>query len=195
MAEASKKARTKTPRKITESTLRNIALYYLQRYASSSENLKRVLMRRVHRAAQFHEMDISESEIWVDQLVQRLVHTGVVDDQAYAEGRMRALFRRGASPRTIAQRLKEKGVDDDLIEQTLSTLRDETSDPNLLAAIKLAKRRRLGPYQTEQRRTDRKDKDLAALARAGFDYQTALKVIDAPSVEDIEQMAYELSKD
>ncbi len=195
MAEASKKARANTPRKITESTLRNIALYYLQRYASSSENLKRVLMRRVHRAAQFHEMDISESEIWVDQLVQRLVHTGVVDDQAYAEGRMRALFRRGASPRTIAQRLKEKGVDDDLIEQTLSTLRDETSDPNLLAAIKLAKRRRLGPYQTEQRRADRKDKDLAALARAGFDYQTALKVIDAPSVEDIEQMAYELSKD
>jgi len=192
MADTSKKSQPKTPRKITESSLRNIALYYLQRYASSRENLKRVLMRRVYRAAQFHETDISEAEIWVDTLVDSLAKSGAVDDRLYAEGRMRALFRRGTSPRTIANRLREKGVADELIEQTLSVLKQESADPNFLAAVKLAKRRRLGPYQPIERREDRKTKDLSALARAGFDYQTANKVIFADSVDELEAMLEDL---
>jgi regulatory protein len=54
--------KSKTPRKITEHSLRNIALHYLQRYASSKENLKRVLKRRVMRSAQFHvDLDTEEA--------------------------------------------------------------------------------------------------------------------------------------
>lgn len=193
MADTSKNTRSKTPRKITESSLRNIALYYLQRYTSSRENLKRVLMRRVHRATQFHETDVEEAQAWVDALVERLANSGAVDDQLYAEGRMRALFRRGVSPRNIAGRLREKGISEDLIESTLNALKQETTDPNLLAAIKLVKRRRLGPYQLNERREERRNKDLSALARAGFDYQTANKVIFAETIDELEEMLDDIS--
>ena len=188
MLEKSKPAKSKTPRKITESSLRNIALHYLQRYASSEENLKRVLKRRVMRSAQFHEIDSEEAARWIETLVENLAKSGMVDDRTYAEGRMRALFRRGVSPKGISQRLNQKGVDAALIQEVIAELYTETSDPNLLAAIKLVKRRRLGPYRLPEKREERRDKDLAAVARAGFDFQTARKVIYAQSTEELEEM-------
>jgi regulatory protein len=189
MSDKPKSPRPKTPREITESSLRNIALYYLQRYASSRENLKRVLMRRVYRSAQIHDIDMEEASGWVEKLADQLAKSGVVDDQVYAEGRTRALFRRGVSPRGIAQRLQEKGVAEDIIEQVIRQLHEQTDDPKLLAAIRLAKRRRLGPFRDRDSRGPRFDKDLAALARAGFDYQTAHRVLSAASVDELQEIA------
>ena len=48
----------------------------------------------------------------------------------------------------------------------------------LKAAAAFARRRRLGPYRTKDREPNRL-RDLAALARAGFAYDLARKVIDA----------------
>ncbi|NQW00787.1 MAG: regulatory protein RecX [Rhodospirillales bacterium] len=189
MSDDPKQTRAKVPRKITETSLRNSALYYLQRYASSCENLKRVLMRRVMRAAQVHETDIDEASGWIDNLIERLTASGLLDDRIYAEGRMRALFRRGVSPRGIAQRLQQKGIDGEIIEQMISKLHELSSNPNLLAAVKYAKRRRLGPFRPQPARDARFEKDLAALARAGFDYQTALRVISAASIAELEEIA------
>ncbi|MDE0993182.1 MAG: regulatory protein RecX [Rhodospirillales bacterium] len=189
MYEKSKPAKSKTPRKITEHSLRNVALHYLQRYASSKENLKRVLKRRVMRSAQFHvDLDTEEASQWIESLVEQLAQTGLVDDRTYAEGRVRALFRRGVSPNGISQRLNQKGVDAALIQEVIAELYRETSDPNLMAAIKLVKRRRLGPYRLPEKREERRDKDLAAVARAGFDFQTARKVIYAQSTEELDEM-------
>ena len=189
MFEKSKSSKSKTPRKITESSLRNIALYYLQRYASSQANLKQVLKRRVMRSAQFHDdLDTQAASEWIESLVEQLAKSGMVDDRTYAEGRMRALFRCGVSPKGIAQRLNQKGVDATLIQEVIAELYRETSDPNLMAAIKLVKRRRLGPYRLPEKREERRDKDLAAVARAGFDFQTARKVIYAQSTEELDEM-------
>lgn len=151
-------------------------------------------MRRVHRSAQVHDLDIDDATLWVDQLVEKLAKTGMVDDKTYAEGRTRALFRRGVSPRSIAQRLTQKGIEDELVQKSIAVLYENTPDPNLLAAIKFAKRRRLGPYRTRGDSDDRSQKDLASLARAGFDYQTAHKIISAGSNEELDDLADELSE-
>ena len=145
MIDKIKQPNSRTPRKITEKSLRNIALHYLQRFSSSRENLKRVLMRRVIRSSQFHDIDTNEASGWVDRLVEQLAASGLVDDRLFAEGRMRALFRRGVSPKGIRQRLQQKGVDAELIDQVLADLYLESRDPNLEAAIKLAKRPVIAP--------------------------------------------------
>ena len=127
------------------------------------------------------------ASVWVEILVEQLAKSGVVDDQNYAEGRMRALFKRGVSPKSIFHRLKQKGVNSDLVQQVIATLYTEFPDPNLSAAKKLVKRRRLGPYRQPSTREDRQYKDLAAVARAGFDFQTARKVIYAETIEKLEE--------
>ncbi len=181
------KRKKKRPRKATAKSLENAALYYLQRFASSNENLRRVLMRRVRRSAQHHGTDPEEGAEFINDIIARYQRSGLLDDARYAEIRTASLGRRGNSARAIRNKLVEKGVDSDIIDETLTNRQNEDADPELTAAVSLARRRRLGPFREDGIRPEFKEKDLAALARAGFNYDTAQKVIEAVRVEDLEE--------
>ena len=178
------------PRKATAERLAKSALFYLERYASSSANLRRVLMRRVEASAKIHGTDPEEGAGFVDAIIERYQRAGLLDDAAYAAARVASLHRRGVSERAIAMKLRQKGVPGDLIDQALEAQREELradgTDANLDAAMNYAKRRRIGPFRKSGREEFR-DRDLAALGRQGFDYQTARKIIDADeeSVTDL----------
>lgn len=183
----SKKA-FKVPRKPTPERLANIALHHLERFATSAENLRRVLERRVFKASLHHgDLDVDEARGWIDDLIRRYVDVGLLNDRAYAEARARTLMQRGNATRLIRMKLAQKGVGADDIEQALAALADEHVDPELAAAVKLAKRRRLGPFADPAKRDENKDKHLAALARAGFSYDLAREVIEADSAEELEE--------
>lgn len=183
-----KARKRKAPRKASPRSLENAALYYLQRFASSTENLRRVLMRRVERSARAHDTDREDGAAWVDEIVTRFARAGLVDDRAYAEGKAGSLHRRGASLRRIRGELAAKGVAKDLVEEAIAALEETAErDPDTAAAIRLARRRRLGPFRAAEDREERRERDLAALARAGFGYDTARRIIDAESEEDLAQ--------
>ena len=56
---------------------------------------------------------------------------------------------------------------------------DQDDAAELEAAKALARRRRLGPWRHPAERAARREKDLAAMARAGFRLDAARQVIDA----------------
>jgi regulatory protein len=174
------------PRRVTPDHLENVALHYLQRFASSSANLRRVLMARVERSARAHGTDREEGARWVDALIERYLRSGLLDDRAYAEARAASLHRRGASARTIRQKLAAKGIDRDRAAAAVAAVdADIPGDMDLAAATALARRRRLGPFRRENREAHRQ-RDLAALGRAGFDCETARRVVDAADPDAIE---------
>lgn len=181
------KPRRRNPRKASPKSLENAALHYLKRFSSSEENLRRVMMRRVGRSARAHGTDREEGAAWVDELVAKLARTGLVDDRRYAEGRVHALHARGTSIRIITAKLREKGVPAEIIEESIAALRDEQPDAELEAAIRLARRRRIGPFRIKPPVEGQREKDLAALARAGFDYGTAKKVADAETEDELRE--------
>ncbi|MFC6656452.1 regulatory protein RecX [Roseibium salinum] len=111
----------------------------------------------------------------IDAVLEKCSKAGFLDDQAYAETKTRSLRRRGGSQRKIEAQLTAKGVDRAIIESALR--QDEQTD--LSAAHIFARRRRLGPYRSADDRHERRDKDLAAMCRAGFSYEVARQVIDA----------------
>jgi len=183
------KPRDYTPRKITPQRLANIALHHLDRYASSAENLRRVLERRVYKAAPyFEDLDVAEAKGWIDALIRRYVESGLLDDRAYAETRAHSLMARGTSHRLIRMKLMEKGILADTIDHALNALQDETPDPELYAAVKLARRRRLGPFAAPDTRTQNRDKHLSALARAGFSYDMAQRIVDTDTPDELEAL-------
>lgn len=182
-----KKPRRRKSRKASAKSLENAALYYLKRFSSSEENLRRVMMRRVERSARAHGTDREEGAAWVDELVARLARAGLVDDRRYAEGRVHALHARGTSIRIITAKLREKGVPAEIIEESIQVLRDEQPDAELETAIRLARRRRIGPFRIKPPVEGQRKKDLAALARAGFDYGTAMKVADAETEDELRE--------
>jgi regulatory protein len=165
---------------MTEPKLAEAALFYLSRYASSSGNLRRVLMRKVARSAAFYGDDPEPLKPIVDALVTKYAENGAVNDTAYADAQVRKLRRRGSSARLIVKNLNAKGVPADVIAETASSLNEEAGDP--AAALRFAQRRRLGPFR-QTGRAENRQRDLAALGRVGFDYQLARMIVDAESVE------------
>jgi regulatory protein len=199
----------KKPRKITERSIENAAHFYLERFATSSENLKRVLMRKVRRSVRAYgtgsdhgtgpagvvENDaIKDGARIVDGVIARLLRSGLLDDRKYAESRAAALHRRGMSAGRISGKLVQKGVDVEARQHALAALAAETaaepadadlSRVDLAGAVNLAWRRRLGPFRSSVDRPRMREKDLATLARAGFGYHLAVQVIDAACPDDL----------
>ena len=70
----------------------------------------------------------------------------------------------------------------------MDALTDEAPDPELHAAIKLARRRRLGPYADPDKRDENRDKHLAAMARAGFSYDMARRIIECEDPGELEDL-------
>ncbi|QRO00179.1 RecX family transcriptional regulator [Archangium violaceum] len=172
------KGAQKRPRKVSPRYLENAALHYLKRYAASVSQLKRVLIRRVDRSVRVHGGERAEALGWVDALVDKLIRNGLINDSAYAGMKAHALRASGRSSRVIAQKLRMKGVSAELAQQKLAEVTAELSEED--AARIWARKKRLGPFRRDARtREENRQRDLAALARAGFSFGIAKKIIDA----------------
>ncbi len=124
---------------------------------------------------------------WIDEIVDDLVTRKLVDDTAFAETRAVSLHRGGASRRKIAMALRAKGVGTADIDAALHALDETHNDAEFTAACNYARRRRFGPWRDADTRAERRDRDLAAMARAGFGFQMAQRVIDAPDIDTLER--------
>src|SRR5947208_15950322 len=154
------------------------ALGYLERFASSAENLRRVLRRRVRRRTSDTET-AQRAAALIDELVERYRASGLIDDAAYAATRARGRLARGEPLRRIAAGLAAKGVDADDRAAALDALRETAPDPDLAAACAFARKRRLGPYRRglAHRQTADRNRDLGSFARAGFGRREAEAVL------------------
>lgn len=180
--------------------LERAALFYLQRFAASRAHLARILARKVARRGLPEGTTQAQAEEWITAVIDRMVDLGYVDDAAYARARARSLLERGKPRRHIRRALAEKGIAESLIDAAITEIEDEMEAPDLRAAIRYARRRRLGPARPPDRRpssgsdaeTRQFQKDLAAMARAGFSYEIAKTVLDLEgeeALDDLEQTA------
>ena len=115
------------PPAITDSVLEKSALYYLERYAASSGQLRRVLLRRIKRAEMLgvDEVLAEGARRHIETLISRFLASGILDDRRFAETQAQSLQRRGNSRQRIRQRLAAKGVERDFVENALETIEPE----------------------------------------------------------------------
>lgn len=169
-----------------------MALHYLSRFSAPSSHLKRVLLRRVDKSARAHGGDPAEGRRLVEDLIARYCRSGLLDDAAYAAGKARSLRQRGSSRIVIGRALRAKGLTEDHIEAAIAEMETEAgptmTDSDRVAAARLARRKRLGPFRLQALRDELRNRDMAALARAGFGYDVARKTIDAESAEALERL-------
>ena len=177
-------------RPITAKYLQNAATFYLERYPTTAEGLRRVLQRRVRKAEMLEAPVMANVKQAIEEIVAKFVAAGVIDDKAFAQTKARSLHRRGTSGKITRQKLKMAGVDDATLDKAIAGLDEELhTDPRQRewqAAVALARRRKLGPFRQKDRK-DNRARDLAAMARAGFDYDLAKKVIDAASPDALDE--------
>ena len=71
-----------------------------------------------------------------------------------------------------------KGINKSFINETINKINDENSDQDFFSAIKVCKKKRIGPARIEDNRSLFYKKDISLLARNGFNFETSRKVMD-----------------
>ncbi len=167
--------KVKVLRKITPQRLKNIALYYLKRFESSVANLRSVLQRRVNDYAyQNKEFDRGEAYQWIEDILADFQRYGYLNDSRYAEIKIKDYMSAGKSVRYIKGKMREKGID----EEILSALLEDQEYDEFEAALKLAKKKHIGPFRKdEEARFENRQKDMGTLVRAGFSYDVVRRVV------------------
>lgn len=172
-----------------ERTLREAAYNALARRAASAAQVRTTLLRKItnwairaRRAgqdAEAIEAAVQRARPWVDPIVKDLLERGLLDDARFAEARVRGLLQQGKSRRAILAHLSAKGVDDTLARESVPP--DRQSE--LESALRLLRKRRMGPFSREEPSYELRQKVLGVLARAGFDRDTCVRALDMPSEE------------
>ncbi len=157
-------------------TLRDLALRYVGRYATSEAKLRRYLGRKL-----FERGWGGETPPPVDAIVARLAELGYVDDRLFAEARGRSLSGRGFGARRIGADLGAAGIARDLAAEVAAT------GDALAAAVAFARRRRFGPFDPHDpdpaKDPERRRKQFAAMMRAGHGVAEVRRVL-AGDLED-----------
>jgi len=173
--------RRREPRPLDPAQLEALALAYVARFATSAAKLERYLVRKLRERGWEGEADAQPDAA---ALVERFVALGYVDDAAYARARSGGLLRRGYGPRRIGQDLGAAGIAEDLREEVRPG-----EAPRRAAALALARKRRFGPFGTERPDPARREKQIAAMLRAGHMLADVRAVIDAAGQEAAEEWA------
>ena len=137
--------------------------------------MQAVLKRRVDNYARENpEWNKSEAYQWIEAVLQEFERLHYLDDRRFAELKIQSYLQAGKPKRYIEIKLRQKGVDTKIVADILA---QNEYDP-LNAALKLAKRKKIGPYRAESMRREYRQKDMGVLVRAGFDYDTVQTVLE-----------------
>ena len=87
-------------------------------------------------------------------------------------------LRRGYSLNKINQSLRHKGVDSKYIKQSIDKIKEDQIEPDFVSALKMCKRRRIGPLRPHANRELFYKKDMGILARGGFSFDLSKRVLN-----------------
>ena len=162
---------------VTVDEMRNFAFAYIEKYAPSKQQLKTYLLKKYMK---FSASDVRKNDVnrLIDLVLFDLEKNKFINDKFYSESKAKSMVQRGNSINKIRNYLIGKGIQDNFIKETVEKIKDDNSDQDFFSAIKVCKKKRIGPARTEDNRSLFYKKDISLLARNGFDFETSKKVMD-----------------
>ena len=163
--------------KVTVEEMRNFAFAYVEKYAPSKQQLKTYLLKKYLKISvpNVKKQDVNNL---IDIVLSDLEKNKFVNDQFYSDSKAKSMIQRGNSINKIRNYLLGKGINNQYIKETLEKIQDKNSDQDFYSAIKICKKKRIGPARTEDNRSLFYKKDISLLARNGFDFETSKKVME-----------------
>lgn len=159
-------------------TLRDLALHYAARFATTRAKLVVYLDRKMKERG-WAGGDRPDLQAMADDFAA----SGYIDDAGFARTRAESMGRRGYGVRRIAVALHQAGIAADLRGETLNAAADGGDE----AAITLARRRRFGPFGDGAGDPGVRQKQIAAMIRAGHGFDVARRIVDAPTEDSLRE--------
>ena len=164
--------------------IRNFAYSYLEKYSPSKQQLRTYLLKKLIK---INQRKSSKKEIFnlIDSVIISLENQKLLSDRYYSNAKSKALLKKGYSLNKIRYNLIKRGIEEKYIKDSISKIKENESDPDFFSAIKICKRRRIGPCREESNRSLFYKKDISILARSGFSYELSKKILNIPKEEFI----------
>ena len=162
--------------------LKDLAYSYLEKYSPSKQQLKVYLLKKYLTKIKGTKSK-KEVTLIIDEIVTNLEKNKIVNDELYSDSKARMFLRRGYSLNKINQSLRHKGIDSKFIKQSLDKIKEDQIEPDFVSALKLCKRRRIGPVRPQANRELFYKKDMGILARGGFSFDLSKRVLNLETNE------------
>ena len=162
---------------VTVDEMRNFALSYVEKYAPSKQQLRTYLLKKYLKSSvpNVKKQDVTSL---IDIVLSDLEKSKFINDKFYSESKAKSMIQRGSSINKIRSYLIGKGINDQFVKDTVNKIQDENSDQDFFSAIKICKKKRIGPARIDDNRPLFYKKDISLLARNGFDFETSKKVME-----------------
>ena len=163
--------------KVTVEEMRNFAFAYVEKYAPSKQQLKTYLLKKYLKTSipNVKKQDVTNL---IDIVLSDLENSKFINDKFYSESKAKSMIQRGNSINKIRNYLLAKGINSEFIKETIEKINDENSNQDFFSAIKLCKKKRIGPARIDDNRLLFYKKDISLLARNGFNFEISKKVMD-----------------
>jgi len=162
--------------------LKDLAYSYLEKYSPSKQQLKVYLLKKYLTKIKGSKSK-KEVTLIIDEIVFNLEKNKFLNDEMYSDSKARMFLRRGYSLNKINQSLRSKGIEDKYVKQSIDKIKDNEIEPDFVSALKLCKRRRIGPLRPESNRELFYKKDMGILARGGFSFDLSKRVLELDEKE------------
>lgn len=167
---------------LDEDKLNELMLAYVARFATSRAGLAAYLSRKLRERGW-----AGPGEAPVEALVAKAARAGFVDDAAFALSKARSLTARGYGERRVGQALYAAGIAEGDGEAARGHARDDAVE----AALRFARKRRIGPFASAAADPAGREKALAAMVRAGHGFRLAKAILSLPPGAAIDRQALE----
>ena len=162
---------------MTIEEMRKFAFAYIDKYSPSKQQLKTYLLKKYLKSSlpSFKKKNITDL---ISVVTENLEKTQFINDKFFSDTKAKNLIQRGSSINKIRNYLISKGIKDKHIKETINKIKENNEDQDFFSAIKICKKKRIGPARDEDNRSLFYKKDISILARSGFDFETSKKVMD-----------------
>ena len=162
--------------------LRDLAYSYLEKYSPSKQQLKVYLLKKYLTKIKGTKSR-KEVSLIIEEIISKLEKNKILNDEMYSDSKARMFLRRGYSLNKINQSLRNKGIENKFIKQSIDKIKEDNIEPDFNSALKLCKRRRIGPIRPDANREIYYKKDMGILARAGFSFDLSKRVLNLEKKE------------
>ena len=152
------------------SDLVKYAINYLSKYSSSKTNLERVLRNKIRRT------NIEKKEKFtlynsIPEIIKKLEKNNFLNDYNYTTSKINLLISNGKSKIFIKNYLLKKGIDKKLSSEIFAELNEKDSNWEIKSARTFARKKNF-------KNNNNNEKNLSKMARAGFSYEIAKKILE-----------------
>ena len=154
-----------------KSKLMRYAIDYLSKFSSSKKNLERILKGKIIRL-KIEKKDKPELYSSIPEIILKLESNKFINDENYTSSKIRVIARQGKSKAFIKNYLIQKGIEKNIISESLNEYEDINPNWEMDSANIFVRKKKI------MKSAENYQKNLNKMARAGFNYSIASKILE-----------------